>query len=254
MVGAWAGLITGLHAQTPPKKHNIEFHVPFYNFLDGTPTKWNYSLSRKAHALGFGIGYALTIHDKHSIQVFGTNFYADYHEKSQVPPGSIDARHIGQIQLDYRRRLFLKPRFFVDGLCGLVFRGGYEEIVLAYPRWFEVLTREHPLRDFGLQAGIRAEHKLLRHLALSLECSYTAFLIRYDHGQPPDGFDQGSTIHQLQMKVGLGFVFGRKGFVEDRGQVKGPGPFHFPACGRHGDRKPAHGCVYCGGARAYAGD
>ena len=203
-----------IFAQEAKTKHSIEFILPYYHFLDGSEMKVRYSLARKSFAMGLGIGYSVTVQNTHTFTLSATRFYAGYSEQSRVPPGKIFNREVNQIRLSYGRRLIHKPRFALSAVGGLVFRGGEEEIVWAYPQWFEILTRSHVLRDLGLQAGLRAEYTFLRHMHLSLETNYTVFLLRHDRGQPPHGFDRGSTIHQLGLNVGLGFTFGKRRFEE----------------------------------------
>ncbi len=203
-----------IFAQEAKTKHSIEFILPYYHFLDGSEVKVRYSLARKSFAMGLGIGYSVTFQNTHSLSLSATRFYARYSENSRVQPGKVFNRDVNQIRLNYGRRLVSKPRFSLSAVGGLVFRGGEEEIVWAYPRWFEILTKAHVLRDLGLQAGFRAEYTFLRHMQLSLETNYTAFLLRYDRGYPPHGFDRGSTIHQIGLNVGLGFTFGKRSFEE----------------------------------------
>ena len=202
------------YGQNSSVTHQIELYLPYYQFLDGSRMKGVYSTSRTAEALGRGIRYAIHFKTKHSISLSASLFDAGYYKRNPVPLGEIRRRETNLINLSYHFHFLQRNRLSLAALGGITSRRGSEQIVLGYPRWFEIVTKFHVLKDWGLHAGLRADYYFWKHFNLSLETNYTAFLLRYDCGQPPHGFDRGSTIHQLGLNVGLGFTFGKRSFEE----------------------------------------
>ncbi len=205
-------------AQNSRVAHQIELYLPYYQFLDGSAMKGVYSTSRTAEALGRGIRYAIHFKTRHSISLSASLFDAGYYKRNPVPPGEIRQRETNLANLAYHYHFLQRNRLSLAALGGITSRRGSEQIVLGYPRWFEIVTRSHLLKDSGIHIGLRADYYFLKHFDLSLETNYTAFLLRFDRGYPPHGFDRGSTIHQIGLNVGIGFTFGKRTFENDEKQ------------------------------------
>lgn len=202
------------HAQAPKAFLQVEIYQPHYDFRDGTPVKWWYAPGRLAEAKGSGIRSSVRF-KRHSLSLSSSRFGVGYYKKGPVPVGEIDSRIIKLRNLDYCFRFINRTRFGAEAFAGISLRRGYETIVLAYPQWWEIITEEHTLHDWGARIGLRWEYKVWRDFHVSLETDYTYYFHRYDQGQPPNGFGTGSTIDQVALHVGVGYTIDRRFFTKE---------------------------------------
>lgn len=195
--------VTRLYGQVNSPVHHFGFHIPWYAFLDGSEFKWKYSPSRKTYALGMGVDYQISIGKVHHLATSASYFYGAYYDSRKVAVGEIHSRTLALFELTYGYLFLQSDRWSLICQTGINFRLGNEEMVMDYPRWFEVLLRRHYLRDLGLHAGIKLQYDCWKRLQAFLSLGYATFPLRYDHGKPPNGWGNGSTWQLVSCRLGL---------------------------------------------------
>jgi hypothetical protein len=201
-----------LHGQAPKTTHQFEYYIPFYEFFDGTPTKWAYNPDRRSDAFGRGLKYTFGFKEKHFFSYSSSNFGAYYGVKHQIPPGEIVIRRFKLRTLDYHYRWLIHSRLKVDAFAGFTYRRGVEQIVVAYPRWWEIIIHSQDTRDWGIHTGMRAEYSFWKRFYASLQLSYTGYIRQYELGPPPAAIGRGPTKNQLALDVGIGYSLPRINF------------------------------------------
>lgn len=199
--------------QQPKAFLQLELYLPYYHFRDGTPVKWWYTPGRKAEAKGSGVRCSFRFL-RHALVISSSKFGAGYYKHQQVPPGEINSRTFYIRSLAYQFQWLNRDRLRLNAVGGITLRRGFEDIVVGYPRWWEIVSRFHTLHDWGANIGIRAEYRFWKDFHVSLETNYTYYFHRYDIGQPPNGFGGGSTIDQSALHLGLGYTIDKRYFTK----------------------------------------
>jgi hypothetical protein len=199
-------------SQGPKTYHQVEIYLPFYNFMDGAPMEGMYSIGRKADAYGKGIRYSFSFKPRHTLSISNSRFHAIYSKNGPVTSVERMHRAFKLLNLDYHFRWLDTDRLGFDVCAGISRRRGAEAIEFVTPFWCSLYQERHSLKDWGMRLGIHAEYQFWKQLHLSLETNYTWYFHRYDHGQPTDVLESGTTVHQLALHLGLGYTFDKHFF------------------------------------------
>lgn len=197
-------------------KHKIELSYPTYYFFDENPYLLNHFKKKPkgiSNGEGLRIAYSLNLDDLRAMSISAEYYGAFYSSPCRQcrDGGDILDRETYYIRLRYYRTLYDK-KISISGLGGLVYREGKESMVLGYPRWFEIATKNHKLHDVGLTVGARVTKPISKRFELSLENSFTYFAFRFDRGYKSDpyrnvSFDKGSTKFLLNFDFNIGYYF-----------------------------------------------
>jgi hypothetical protein len=213
-------LPASLSAQAPKTTHQFEIYLPIYQFLDGTPTMWKYDGSKLSEVSGKGFRYTLGFKERHAFSISISKFHASYHMLAHVPPGEIAYRFFKLRTLDYHYQWLEHGRLNINAFVGITQRRGREEIVVAYPRWWEIVLHSQSIRDWGIHIGMRAEYSFWKRFYASMQLSYTGYIHQYELGPPPLAIGKGPTKNQLALDVGIGYSLPRINFKKEPGKKR----------------------------------
>ncbi len=145
------------------------------------------------------------IGDKASLSVSGTAYMRNYLNDSRVP-GETLTREYGLISAGYLHEILAYRRMHVQALGEVSYRAG-SEMIFIYSYGWEAIVESLSLRDWGLTAGLRGTYDLPWRFLLSAEAKYTRFVYLYDEGVSFNIDREVATLHDLTVKIGLGYQF-----------------------------------------------
>lgn len=146
---------------------------------------------------------------------------ASYHYYSATPgsrdrkPGQSMRIHQHLFAVDRQSKLWssANQKIALNALVQGVFRLGKDTYWLNYIGWVDIFPYR-TLRDFGLTVGLVGTVYPVSRIALSAECGYTRWLYLYSNFNErrllSGGYYPLKPWNQLDMKVSLGFTFGKK--------------------------------------------
>lgn len=193
------------------RQNYISLELGTHYFFDGNPM-----LTRNASNswvnLSYGLSYMRSITKKDYIKVslerYHFNPYPPYNYGGKSP-GDFDGRSLFMANLDYNRLLldYNRLNLFVSG--GMQYRHGDEHIIHYYYGGFEKYTSNILLRDIGVNVGMLLTYRVALGFTLSLKAAYTYYFYRYENEAPQLIYNNGSTNQMFQIKIGLGYNFGK---------------------------------------------
>lgn len=196
-----------------PIKHRFELSFPTYYFFDKNPMVINYfnrNNSEKNQGFALGVSYGVVFAQKSEIKLSADFVGIHYGEPCRQcrAPGDIFSREAYHFRAKYYYTIISK-NYELKLLVAGMFRLGDEDMVVGYPRWFEISGVNHGMRDVGISAGARISKQVSKRFEFSLENSYTYFIYRWDKGDDALGLDfkLGSTKFLMNLNLSVGYYF-----------------------------------------------